>query len=102
MNGDKEGQTSKCDEITDQFAKFRQEMTSKFDQRVASLHVDRQSIISDITNKIENDLKVQVQQLGKKVTMLIDIQRKKYKEFEDMVAKTNVRFDALNKRDLKR
>ena len=34
--------------------------------------------------------------------MLVDLQRKRFKEFDDKVSQLNVKMDALNKRDLKR
>lgn len=34
--------------------------------------------------------------------MLVELQRKRFKDFEEMVAKSTVRVDALTKRDLKR
>jgi hypothetical protein len=43
-----------------------------------------------------------MQELQKKVTVLVDSQRRKLKESEESMVKTNVKLDAINKRDIKR
>jgi len=55
-----------------------------------------------MSGRIESEFKKEISNLSKKITMLVELQRKRFKDFEEVMAKTNVRVDALAKRDLKR
>jgi hypothetical protein len=55
-----------------------------------------------MSSRIESEFKKEISNLSKKITMLVELQRKRFKDFEETMAKANVRVDALTKRDLKR
>jgi hypothetical protein len=51
-----------------------------------------------VIQKVEKDVKIEMHNLSKKLTMIMDIQRTRFNDFEDTIAKLNVRIDALSKR----
>lgn len=81
---------------------LKKEIHTRFDERIDSLHALRTNLIEEMSSRIESEFKKEISNLSKKITMLVELQRKRFKDFEEMMAKTNVRVDALTKRDLKR
>lgn len=81
---------------------LKREIHTRFDERVDALHALRTNIIEEMSSRIESEFKKEICNLSKKITMLVELQRKRFKDFDEVVAKTNVRVDALTKRDLKR
>ena len=59
-------------------------------------------MIQQMSAQVECDFKREILNLSKKITMMVELQRKRFKDFEEMVAKSTVRVDALTKRDIKR
>ena len=81
---------------------LKKEIHTRFDERIDSLHALRTNLIEEMSSRIESEFKKEISNLSKKITMLFELQRKRFKDFEETMAKANVRVDALTKRDLKR
>ena len=89
-------------QIDDAKVSIKKEVNRRFDERLESIHSEKQALIKQLSQQVECDFKREILNLSKKITMLVELQRKRFKDFEEMIAKSTVRVDALTKRDLKR